>query len=130
MDYLTWEIAQAAGLPTLEEKRKQLNEYREELANPRDLDPILLGEIIFKFFAHHGRFYTDQEEAGPDHVGPVALYPEGGSAAPGAAQGVHDDPEQAVQGARQGPHQRLSGALDADPEEDMPYHDQEGGLRG
>ena len=126
VDYITWEIAQAAELPTLEEKRKhlqapgifdkranqltgkpspdifrligrqsmihqeeykeklqrlgfsrkaldqaldfsqdlrkQLNEYREELANPRDLDPILLGEIIFKFFAHHGRFYYDRED--------------------------------------------------------------------
>jgi len=126
VDYLTWEISQAAGLATLEEKRrhlqepgvldksaaqlsgkaypnvfrligrqsliqqevykeklqglgfsrkaidqaldfsqdlrKQIAEYKEMLTNPRDLDPILLGEIIFKFFAHHGRFYYDSQD--------------------------------------------------------------------
>ena len=41
---------------------KQISEYKEMLTNPRDLDPILLGEIIFKFFAHHGRFYYDRED--------------------------------------------------------------------
>ena len=36
---------------------KQISEYRATMA--KDADPISMGEIIFKFFSHHGRFYYD-----------------------------------------------------------------------
>lgn len=42
--------------------RKQITEYQEVVGNPKDVDPIVMGEIIFKFFAHHGRFYYDRED--------------------------------------------------------------------
>ena len=126
VDYITWEIQQAALLPTLDEKRRHLHEpgvfdknkdqlegkkypsifrmigrqtiifqdgykekllqlgfsrkaidqaldfsldlrreldiYMKEVGSPKDIDPIVMGEIIFKFFAHHGRFYYDRED--------------------------------------------------------------------
>lgn len=42
--------------------RKQITDYIEIVGNPKDVDPIVMGEIIFKFFAHHGRFYYDRED--------------------------------------------------------------------
>jgi len=42
--------------------RKQITEYQEVVGNPKDVDPIVMGEIIYKFFAHHGRFYYDRED--------------------------------------------------------------------
>lgn len=42
--------------------RKQITDYQEIIGNPKDVDPIVMGEIIFKFFAHHGRFYYDRED--------------------------------------------------------------------
>jgi len=116
LDYLTWEIGQAALLPNLEERLKhlqkaggndkanvfrligmqpaiqqdifrekleklgfsekaigqqldfsqdllrQIQEYFQLLDNPKDADPIQIGELCFKFFAHHGRFYFDSED--------------------------------------------------------------------
>lgn len=38
---------------------KQITDYFQLLDNPKDADPIQLAEIIYKFFAHHGRFYYD-----------------------------------------------------------------------
>lgn len=38
---------------------KQITEYFTLLDNHKDADPIVLAEIIYKFFAHHGRFYYD-----------------------------------------------------------------------
>ena len=109
VDYITWEIDQAAGLSNLEEKLLHLKShhvfkrigqeqviqqdiYREKLArlgfsdkaidqqldfsqdlrqqieqqfemvdNPKDVCPIMLGETIFRFFSHHGRFYYDAD---------------------------------------------------------------------
>jgi len=109
LDYIAWEIARTATLPSLEEKLKhlqaerafyligrqtaiqqdvyrekirqlgfsekaieqqldfsqdllrQIQEYFTMLDNPKDADPIQLGEVCFKFFAHHGRFYFDAE---------------------------------------------------------------------
>jgi DNA primase len=115
VDYISWEIAQGANLPNLEEKLrhlqapgkdekgnvfrligrqpaiqqdifkekllalgfsekaveqqldfsadlyKQISDHLGMLDNPKDADPIVLGEICFKFFAHHGRFYFDRE---------------------------------------------------------------------
>lgn len=115
LDYITWEIAQATLLPTLEARLNHLRKpggdegmnvwrligmqpaiqqdvYREKLEglgfsekavnqqldfsqdlyqeisryfamleNPKDADPIVLGELIFRFFSHHGRFYFDVE---------------------------------------------------------------------
>jgi DNA primase len=40
---------------------KQITEYQAVVGNPKDADPIVLAEIIYKFFAHHGRFYFDRE---------------------------------------------------------------------
>ncbi|WP_305043867.1 CHC2 zinc finger domain-containing protein [Geoalkalibacter sp.] len=40
----------------------QIHEYMVGFENPKDADPIVLGEICFKFFAHHGRFYFDSED--------------------------------------------------------------------
>ncbi len=40
---------------------QQISDYFKLLDNPKDADPISLGEIIFKFFSHHGRFYFDRE---------------------------------------------------------------------
>lgn len=42
--------------------RKQITDYIEIIGNQKDVDPIVMGEIIFKFFAHHGRFYYDRED--------------------------------------------------------------------
>lgn len=42
--------------------RKQITEYQEVVGNPKDVDPIVMGEIIFKFFASNGRFYYDGED--------------------------------------------------------------------
>lgn len=109
VDYITWEIQQAAVLNALDEKLEHLLDYgvfrhigreqiiqqeiyREKLQllgfsekaiaqqldfsqdllnkielefetqdDPRDVCPIVLGEICFSFFAHHGRFYFDSE---------------------------------------------------------------------
>ncbi len=38
---------------------KQISDYRTSMQ--KDADPISMGEIIFKFFSHHGRFYFDRE---------------------------------------------------------------------
>lgn len=113
MDYITWEILQAAALPSLEARLGHLKEpagdekadifrmigrhqltqqqvyteklitlgftqkaieqqldfsndlynqiqtYYETVGGQRGADPICLAEIIYKFFAHHGRFYYD-----------------------------------------------------------------------
>ena len=113
MDYIAWEIMQAAQLPTLEARLdhltapegdesanifrligrhqltlqqvyvekleglgfslkaieqqldfsndlyKQITFYYEQVGGKRQADPITLAEIIYKFFAHHGRFYYD-----------------------------------------------------------------------
>ncbi len=113
MDYITWEILQAATLPSLEARLGHLKEpagdekadifrmigrhqltqqqvyteklislgftqkaieqqldfsndlysqiqtYYETVGGQRGADPIVLAEIIYKFFAHHGRFYYD-----------------------------------------------------------------------
>ncbi|NOQ52389.1 MAG: toprim domain-containing protein, partial [Desulfuromonadaceae bacterium] len=109
VDYISWELQQAAELSTLEEKLLHLKEekifqrigveqavrqdiYKEKLSvlgfsakaiedqldcsqdllnqiqqmqmtveNPKDLDPIILGEMIFRFFTRYGRFYYDAE---------------------------------------------------------------------
>jgi len=42
---------------------RQVQLYLESVENPKEIDPIVLGEIIFKFFAHHGRFYYDAENS-------------------------------------------------------------------
>ncbi len=113
MDYIAWEIAEAAAMSTLEAKlchlqapagdeqvnvfrmigrhpiiqqqvyiekvialgfsqkaieqqldfsgdlHKQITTYYETVGGKRGADPIALAEIIYKFFAHHGRFYYD-----------------------------------------------------------------------
>ncbi len=113
MDYIAWEISEAAAMTTLEAKLghlqspageesmnifrligrhpiiqqqvyieklialgftekaiaqqldfsndvyKQITTYYETVGGKRGADPIALAEIIFKFFAHHGRFYYD-----------------------------------------------------------------------
>jgi DNA primase len=38
---------------------KQITTYYETVGGKRGADPIALAEIIYKFFAHHGRFYYD-----------------------------------------------------------------------
>ncbi len=110
MDYISWEIQQAAQMQSLEEKLAHLQEFeifrrvgreqviqqdifREKLAllgftkqaieeqldfsqellqqvqiyveskdDPKEVDPIVLGGIIYRFFATHGRFYFDAED--------------------------------------------------------------------
>ena len=110
LDYITWELQQAAKLSNLEEKlihlqtmkvfhligREQVIQqdiYREKLAllgfsekaiadqldfsqdllrqvqtqleeaeKPQDINPIMLAETIYRFFAHHGRFYFDAND--------------------------------------------------------------------
>ncbi len=37
----------------------QITDYYETVGGQRCADPIVLAEIIYKFFAHHGRFYYD-----------------------------------------------------------------------
>lgn len=109
VDYISWELQQAAALSSLEEKLLLLKDkkifqrigqeqavqqdiYREKLAvlgfseaaieqqldfsqdllnqvqqqvqmadNPKEIDPIRMAETIFRFFAHHGRFYFDAD---------------------------------------------------------------------
>ncbi len=39
----------------------QIQQMQMSVENPKDLDPIILGEMIFKFFARYGRFYYDVE---------------------------------------------------------------------
>jgi DNA primase len=41
---------------------RQVQTQLEEAENPRDINPILLAETIYRFFAHHGRFYFDAED--------------------------------------------------------------------
>lgn len=110
VDYITWEIQQAAQLGNLEEKLahlqeenifqrigreqviqqdiykeklallgfsekaiaqqldfsqdllRQVQQYQEQFENPKDVCPIELGEICYKFFSQHGRFYYDSED--------------------------------------------------------------------
>ncbi len=110
LDYISWEIQQAAQLGSLEDKLIHLQEYeifrrigreqaiqqdifKEKLTllgftekaiaeqldfsqellqqvqiyvegkeDPRDVDPIVLGNIIYKFFSTHGRFYFDADD--------------------------------------------------------------------
>ncbi len=109
VEFISWELQQAAALSSLEEKLLHLKEekifqligqeqavqqdiFREKLAvlgfstaaieqqldfsqdllqqiqqqtmmvdNPKDIDPIRMAETIFRFFAHHGRFYFDAD---------------------------------------------------------------------
>jgi len=37
----------------------QIQMYYEQVGGQRGADPIVLAEIIYRFFAHHGRFYYD-----------------------------------------------------------------------
>ncbi len=41
---------------------RQIETQFEMAESHKDVDPIMLAEIIFKFFAHHGRFYYDSED--------------------------------------------------------------------
>ncbi|TLM65012.1 MAG: toprim domain-containing protein [Deltaproteobacteria bacterium] len=40
---------------------QQIHEYYALIDNPKDADPIQIGEICFRFFSHHGRAYYDAE---------------------------------------------------------------------
>ncbi|WP_020675539.1 CHC2 zinc finger domain-containing protein [Geopsychrobacter electrodiphilus] len=40
---------------------QQIRQQCEMVENPKDIDPIAMAETIFRFFAHHGRFYYDAD---------------------------------------------------------------------
>lgn len=40
---------------------RQVQMYEEQFDNPKDICPIELGEIIYRFFSSHGRFYYDAD---------------------------------------------------------------------